>query len=66
MNTSVPQESAAPEAPLSSPSSISRCNICELPVSLEAAKADEFGRAVHEECYALKMRLKTATTNPAA
>jgi hypothetical protein len=35
-------------------------------VSLEAAKADEYGRTIHEECYALKMRLKEATTPPAA
>jgi hypothetical protein len=60
MNNSGAQESASPESPLSGPPAISRCDICELPVSLEAAKADEFGRAVHEECYALKMRLKTA------
>jgi hypothetical protein len=43
-----------------------RCSICEKPVSLECAKADEYGRTIHEECYALKMKLKRATTPPAA
>jgi len=42
------------------------CSICEQPVSLESAKADEYGRTIHEECYALKMKLKQATTPPAA
>jgi hypothetical protein len=45
---------------------IVRCSICERPVSLESAKADEYGRTIHEECYALKMKLKQATTPPAA
>jgi hypothetical protein len=66
MDNPVPPNSASAEAPLSSPSEISRCSICTLPVSLEAAKADEFGRAIHEECYALKMRMKVARTKPAA
>jgi len=34
---------------------VARCSICELPVSLETAKTDEYGRAIHEECYASKM-----------
>ena len=34
--------------------------------NLESAKADEYGRKIHEECYALKMKLKQATTPPAA
>jgi hypothetical protein len=43
-------------------SGVARCGICELPVSLEAAKTDEYGRAIHEECYARKMGLKAATS----
>ncbi len=31
------------------------CALCERPVQLETSKADEFGRAVHEECYVLKI-----------
>ncbi len=27
------------------------CPICRAPVSLESAKTDEDGRAVHEDCY---------------
>jgi hypothetical protein len=43
-----------------------RCSICDLLVPLELAKSDEYGRAIHEECYALKMQLKSATSPPAA
>ena len=41
-----------------------RCSLCERPVLLETSKTDEYGKAVHEECYALKTRLKQATTTP--
>jgi hypothetical protein len=34
------------------------CCICDQPVALETAKTDERGRAVHEECYVLKLRLQ--------
>ena len=27
------------------------CAICKQPVSLESSKTDEYGSAVHEECY---------------
>jgi len=36
------------------------CPICSSPVSLETAKADESGIAIHEECYVLKMELQRA------
>jgi hypothetical protein len=39
-----------------------RCSLCDKPVSLETSKTDEDGKSVHEECYALKMRLRQATT----
>jgi hypothetical protein len=29
---------------------------------LETAKADEYGRAIHEQCYLLKVCLEDATT----
>lgn len=28
-----------------------RCSICKQSVNLNVSKADEFGRAVHENCY---------------
>ncbi len=31
------------------------CALCQRPVPLEISKTDEFGRAVHEECYVLKV-----------
>lgn len=31
------------------------CSICEEPVELETAKTDECGRAIHENCYVLKL-----------
>jgi hypothetical protein len=37
------------------------CPLCKPPVPLESAKTDENGRAVHEECYILKVRLKLAS-----
>ena len=40
------------------------CRICREPVALENSKTDENGKAIHEECYALKMGLKAATTPP--
>jgi len=48
----------------SSASGLIRCSLCDKPVPLESSKTDENGRAVHEECYALGLRLKQATTPP--
>ena len=31
------------------------CSICNLPVSLNNAKTDEDGNAVHEDCYLIKV-----------
>jgi hypothetical protein len=39
-----------------SPSFLPICHICNKPVALELARADEQGRIVHEECYLLKIR----------
>ena len=61
-----PQTPASVKSPFKSASETVRCSICEKPVSLQSAKADEYGRAIHEECYTLKMKLKWATMPPAA
>jgi hypothetical protein len=37
------------------------CPICERAVSLETANTDETGRAIHQECYLLKLKLKRAS-----
>jgi hypothetical protein len=34
------------------------CFICDKPVWLETAKTDEFGNAVHEECYVFSISWK--------
>lgn len=34
------------------------CPICNRSVPLENAKTDDYGRAVHEECYLLSVKLK--------
>ena len=39
-----------------------RCSLFDKPVPLGASKTDETGKAVHEEYYVLKMRLKRATS----
>jgi hypothetical protein len=38
-----------------------RCSLCDKLVLLETSKTDEYRKAVHSECYLLKMRLKGAT-----
>ena len=38
------------------------CSICDKPVNLETSKTDDFGKAVHEGCYLLRVSLKKATT----
>jgi hypothetical protein len=35
-----------------------KCSICSDPVCLETCKTDEYGQALHEECYVLKLCLK--------
>ena len=48
----------------SSESALVRCALCQMPVPLESVKTDENGKAVHEECYLLRLRLEQATTPP--
>jgi hypothetical protein len=38
------------------------CFICGKPILLEIAKTNEYGRAVHEECYVLRTKLKHPAT----
>jgi hypothetical protein len=35
-----------------------RCAVCTEPVNLEESKSDEFGRAVHENCYIWTVELE--------
>jgi hypothetical protein len=37
------------------------CQICGKPVAVETSKTDEDGRAIHEDCYVMKVRLKQAS-----
>jgi hypothetical protein len=37
---------------------IPRCFICKQSLSLELSKTDEYGRAVHENCYVWHVLLK--------
>jgi hypothetical protein len=40
------------------------CSLCNEPVELETAKADEHGNSIHEECYVLGLIIKTASIPP--
>lgn len=40
------------------PQRLPRCCICNAPVLLETSKTDEYGQALHEECYVLKLCVK--------
>jgi hypothetical protein len=40
------------------------CSLCGRPVQLEISKADEFGKAVHEECYVLKVKQRNVNLFP--
>jgi Histidine kinase/Histidine kinase-, DNA gyrase B-, and HSP90-like ATPase len=42
------------------------CCICNSPVLLETSKTDEYGQAVHEECYVLKLCSMTEFLNDGA
>jgi hypothetical protein len=41
------------------PQRLPKCCICGDPVCLETSKTDEYGQALHEECYVLKLWLDT-------
>jgi hypothetical protein len=38
-----------------------RCVLCKESVELEQGKADEYGQAVHENCYVTKLTGQTST-----
>jgi hypothetical protein len=42
------------------------CGICNDPVPLETSKTDEYGQAVHEECYVLNLSLRAMLLNDGA
>jgi hypothetical protein len=37
------------------------CRICGKPLAVETCKTDDGGKAVHEECYVLKLKLEQAS-----
>lgn len=37
------------------------CRICGKPVAVETSKTDEDGKAIHEDCYVLKVQLEHAS-----
>jgi len=37
------------------------CRICGKPAAVESCKTDDGGKAVHEECYVLKLKLEQAS-----
>lgn len=37
------------------------CRICGKPVAVETAKTDGDGKAIHEDCYVLKVKLEQAS-----
>src|ERR1700676_787938 len=41
------------------------CCVCNAPVPLERSKTDEYGQAIHEECYVLKVCSKVEFLSPA-
>jgi hypothetical protein len=46
------------EAVMAFPESLFPCSLCNDPVDLRTAKTDEYGKAIHEDCYVLRMRMK--------
>jgi hypothetical protein len=47
--------SALPVPPLFKSQWSPECAICKKCVKLEESKADEYGQAIHEECYVAKI-----------
>jgi hypothetical protein len=41
-----------------------RCHICDRAVPLETSKADEYGRAIHEDCYVDRLVLNGEAARP--
>ena len=50
----------SPPGSLPKPSSPQHCAICGKPIALETAKTNGEGKAIHEECYALQLKLESA------
>jgi hypothetical protein len=47
--------SPSPAQPLSESQWSPECVLCKKPVKLEESKADEYGQAIHGECYVAKI-----------
>ncbi|HTS36974.1 MAG TPA: hypothetical protein VMH04_14975 [Candidatus Solibacter sp.] len=43
------------------PASNLSCRICGKPLAINAAKTDADGKAIHEDCYVLKVKLERAS-----
>lgn len=55
-----PKDSTRNKAPKRN-APVLRCRICDKPISTETAKTDGDGKAIHEECYAVKVKLEQAS-----
>jgi hypothetical protein len=53
--------SPSPAQPLSESQWSPECVICKKSVKLEESKADEYGQAIHEECYVSSVTEKKPT-----
>jgi hypothetical protein len=42
--------------PVAADPSYLSCRICGMPVRVESAKTDEYGLAIHEECYVTELK----------
>jgi hypothetical protein len=53
-------DSSRKRVPKKEPAAL-RCRICDKPVAVKGAKIDSGGGPVHEECYALSLKLEQAS-----
>jgi hypothetical protein len=56
---STPRDASSSKIPSPTPALL--CRICGKPVPVETAKGDGDGKAIHEECYLLKVKLEHAS-----
>jgi hypothetical protein len=47
-------------------SSLPTCCLCDRPIEIEHSKTDEYGRAIHEQCYVARLALEMATKQASA
>ena len=58
--TQSPQDASSPKSSREASSSLV-CRICGKPVPIETVKANGDGKAIHDECYAIKVKLEQAS-----